>query len=129
MKVLKKIVAIGAMACMCVALGGTKVAEAAACTHDSRRQVGSSQYSKTEPSHYVVPCVFEPVIRNGLLEWVPVPKYDEMFLCYSTVYYSDVVEICNSCGAVTDTWVEKTQYDHTHCECPFYTNKPIRERL
>ena len=127
MKVLKKIVAIGAMACMCVAFGGTKVAEAAACTHKNVKEVGKYLYSETVGSHEVYDYTDEWVINSeGVLVLQRTYYLDKVYTCLSTMHYSDVAQVCKSCGAVIDTWEELAWYMHTHRKCEYYSNEPIR---
>lgn len=125
MKVLKRIVTIVVMVCVCIAFGGIKVAEAATCPpHGAKKKEGRLLYYETT-SHTDI---------NVSQEWRKDPDTGEMilsvtykpFVCYSTTEYCDVAEVCTSCGAVTGKWNEKIQYLHTNPLCAQHCKKPIR---
>lgn len=125
MKVLKRIVTIVVMVCVCIAFGGIKVAEAATCPpHGTKKTVGSLKYYETT-SHSFLHISEDLCIDPDTGEVIYSVTY-RLVECYSTANYCDVTEICTSCGAITGKWNEKIHYLHTNPLCDQHRTKPIR---
>ena len=125
MKTLKKFVAIGAIACMCIAFGGEKVVEAANCPpHSSTKKVGSFLYSESisHSIEYVLwGTITHPDTGETLIYKLTVPES-----CYTTVNHNEVAEMCNSCGAILDRWKEDLWYIHTNSHCKQHRKDSVR---
>lgn len=103
------------MACMCVAFGGTKVAEAAGCPHTDIIQTGDvREYKTTEHTvTYIVDNKKVYDVQTGIIIEVEVKITEK---CLKTVQYSDVTLYCRGCQTPLAKWVEKKTW-HTNPRC------------